>query len=65
MCLNYKFGLVVFSACLEGKDSYENMKEFMSMLESQLRSRVTSKGLKFQLWGGGMSMKSKILNIQA
>ena len=50
---------VFFSACLEGKDSYENMKAFMSMLESKVRSRVTSKGFKFQLWGGGICMNNK------
>ena len=42
-----------YSACLEGKDSYDNMKAFMDMLNDKVASRVTSKGHKYMLWVGG------------
>ena len=41
------------SACLEGKDSYENMFDYMRSLNELLGGRKLSSGELFALWLGG------------
>ena len=52
----------IHRACLEGKDSYENMKDYMEFLNASLAARVTTSGCKYELWGGGEVMLAEELS---
>ena len=47
------FLLLLCSACLEGKDSYENMHDYMQLINGLLEGRQLSTGAMFILWLGG------------